>query len=146
MAQYNLPPPSNVRGPSAEDGPLPKVASELGDTLGAFRHAFVISDPSLPDCPIEYASDGFCALTGYTSEEIVNRNCKCALNNAQPLSGQYQWTSLHWRKHVTMKPHVFGNACVSSPIQQLVLIVAGTSNASAFISAQATVVTLHLAL
>nr|AHZ63908.1 phototropin [Chlorokybus atmophyticus] len=76
MAQYNLPPPSNVRGPSAEDGPLPKVASELGDTLGAFRHAFVISDPSLPDCPIEYASDGFCALTGYTSEEIVNRNCR----------------------------------------------------------------------
>eukprot|EP01035_Chromulina_nebulosa_P019450 gene19450-25331_t len=37
---------------------------------------FVISDPSLPDNPIVYASDGFCKLSGYKKSEILGRNCR----------------------------------------------------------------------
>ena len=32
---------------------------------------FVLSDPSLPDNPIVYCSDGFCNLTGYKRSAII---------------------------------------------------------------------------
>ena len=32
---------------------------------------FVLSDPSLPDNPIVYCSDGFCNLTGYKRSSII---------------------------------------------------------------------------
>mmetsp|Transcript_7696 Transcript_7696/g.9485 ORF Transcript_7696/g.9485 Transcript_7696/m.9485 type:complete len:137 (-) Transcript_7696:127-537(-) len=38
--------------------------------------AFCICDPSLPDNPIIFSSDGFCALTGYQHEDIEGRNCR----------------------------------------------------------------------
>ena len=38
--------------------------------------AWVVSDPNLPDMPIVFASDGFCALTGYDREDIVGKNCR----------------------------------------------------------------------
>ena len=38
--------------------------------------SFVIADMTSPDCPIRYASDGFLELTGYTREEIADRNCR----------------------------------------------------------------------
>jgi PAS domain-containing protein len=38
--------------------------------------SFVIADMTAPDCPIRYASDGFLELTGYTREEIADRNCR----------------------------------------------------------------------
>ncbi len=37
---------------------------------------FVLSDPSLPDNPIVYASEGFCKLTGYRRQEVLGRNCR----------------------------------------------------------------------
>ena len=37
---------------------------------------FVLSDPSLPDNPIVYASDGFCRLTGYRRSDVLGRNCR----------------------------------------------------------------------
>lgn len=37
---------------------------------------FTVSDPSLPDNPIVYASEGFLKLTGYTREAIIGRNCR----------------------------------------------------------------------
>ena len=37
---------------------------------------FVLSDPSLPDNPIVYASDGFCKLSGYKKQDILGRNCR----------------------------------------------------------------------
>lgn len=38
--------------------------------------SFVIADMTASDCPIRYASDGFLELTGYTREEIADRNCR----------------------------------------------------------------------
>jgi PAS domain S-box-containing protein len=37
---------------------------------------FTVSDPSLPDNPIVYASEGFLQLTGYTREQVLGRNCR----------------------------------------------------------------------
>ena len=45
-------------------------------TLERIQQSFVIADPSLPDCPIVFASDGFLDFTGYTREEILGRNCR----------------------------------------------------------------------
>lgn len=36
----------------------------------------VISDPRLPDNPIIACNRQFCELTGYTSEEVLGRNCR----------------------------------------------------------------------
>ena len=37
---------------------------------------FAVSDPSLPDNPIVYASKGFLQLTGYTMSQVIGRNCR----------------------------------------------------------------------
>ena len=37
---------------------------------------FVVTDPSLPDNPIVYASQGFLNLTGYSLDQILGRNCR----------------------------------------------------------------------
>jgi PAS domain S-box-containing protein len=43
-------------------------------TMG--QQCFVLSDPKLPDNPIVFASPGFYKLTGYTSKEVLGRNCR----------------------------------------------------------------------
>lgn len=40
------------------------------------QQCFIITDPSLHDNPIVYASDDFLSLTGYTQEEVLGRNCR----------------------------------------------------------------------
>jgi PAS domain S-box-containing protein len=37
---------------------------------------YCICDPAQTDCPIIFASDGFCAFTGYNFDEIEGRNCR----------------------------------------------------------------------
>jgi PAS domain S-box-containing protein len=36
----------------------------------------VLTDPTLPDNPIVYVSQGFLKLTGYTQSEVMGRNCR----------------------------------------------------------------------
>nr|AML78287.1 putative LOV domain-containing protein [Lycopodium deuterodensum] len=38
--------------------------------------SFVLCDPRLPDHPIVYASEGFFKMTGYSSQEVLGRNCR----------------------------------------------------------------------
>ncbi|KAJ4807590.1 phototropin 2 [Rhynchospora pubera] len=57
-------------------GNLPRVSEELRDALSAFQQTFVVSDATRPDLPILYASAGFFNMTGYTSKEVVGRNCR----------------------------------------------------------------------
>lgn len=38
--------------------------------------SFCICDPDQKDCPIVFASDGFCNFTGYAVDEIEGRNCR----------------------------------------------------------------------
>lgn len=48
----------------------------LVKALQTAQQNFVISDPSIPDNPIVYASQGFLNLTGYKLEEVLGRNCR----------------------------------------------------------------------
>ena len=55
---------------------FPRVALDLATTVERVQQNFVISDPSLPDCPIVFASDGFCEMTGFDRFEVLGRNCR----------------------------------------------------------------------
>lgn len=53
------------------------LVSFLGEELEQGKKpCYVITDPDLPDNPIIYASEGFCKFTGYSKEEVENRNCR----------------------------------------------------------------------
>ena len=49
---------------------------QLIETIGASPLAMVMSNPRLPDNPIEIANAAFCKLTGYSEADIVGRNCR----------------------------------------------------------------------
>lgn len=55
---------------------IPRVSEDLKDALSTFQQTFVVSDASKPDYPIMYASEGFFKMTGYTSREVIGRNCR----------------------------------------------------------------------
>ncbi|RLM86416.1 Phototropin-1 [Panicum miliaceum] len=55
---------------------LPRVSEELHAALFAFQQTFVVSDATRPDHPILYASARFFNMTGYSSNEVVGRNCR----------------------------------------------------------------------
>ncbi|KAK9126872.1 hypothetical protein Scep_015718 [Stephania cephalantha] len=55
---------------------FPRVSEDLKDALSTFQQTFVVSDASKPDFPIMYASAGFFKMTGYTSKEVIGRNCR----------------------------------------------------------------------
>lgn len=55
---------------------FPRVALDLATTVERIQQNFCISDPSLPDCPIVFASDQFLELTGYSREDVLGRNCR----------------------------------------------------------------------
>ncbi|MET0370451.1 MAG: PAS domain-containing protein [Sphingobium sp.] len=48
----------------------------MADALPTWTQGVVFTDPSLPDNPIIFASEGFCRLTGYPAAEIIGRNCR----------------------------------------------------------------------
>lgn len=48
----------------------------LMSALSGSQQNFAISDPTLPDNPIVYVSQGFLDLTGYRLDEVLGRNCR----------------------------------------------------------------------
>eukprot|EP00594_Rhizosolenia_setigera_P015419 CAMPEP_0178955660 /NCGR_PEP_ID=MMETSP0789-20121207/9742_1 /TAXON_ID=3005 /ORGANISM="Rhizosolenia setigera, Strain CCMP 1694" /LENGTH=411 /DNA_ID=CAMNT_0020637343 /DNA_START=24 /DNA_END=1259 /DNA_ORIENTATION=- len=48
----------------------------LMSALSGSQQNFSISDPSLPDNPIVYVSQGFLDLTGYSLDQVLGRNCR----------------------------------------------------------------------
>lgn len=48
----------------------------LMSALNGSQQNFAISDPTLPDNPIVYVSQGFLELTGYTLDQVLGRNCR----------------------------------------------------------------------
>lgn len=48
----------------------------LVKALQTAQQNFVITDPTLPDNPIVYASQGFLNLTGYSLPQVLGRNCR----------------------------------------------------------------------
>ncbi|CAI0545285.1 unnamed protein product [Linum tenue] len=57
-------------------GGIPRVSEDIKAALSSFQQTFVVSDATKPDYPILYASEGFFKMTGYTSKEVVGRNCR----------------------------------------------------------------------
>jgi PAS domain S-box-containing protein len=49
---------------------------QLLEAVGAAPIAMVVSNPRLPDNPIEVANAAFLALTGYDEADVVGRNCR----------------------------------------------------------------------
>nr|AML78066.1 putative LOV domain-containing protein [Hakea prostrata] len=58
------------------DSRNPRVSQELKDALGTLQQTFAVSDATKPDCPIMYASAGFFTMTGYSTKEVIGRNCR----------------------------------------------------------------------
>ncbi len=58
------------------DETMDQADSALMNSLATGQKCFVLSDPKLPDNPIVFASQGFYDLTGYTSKEVLGRNCR----------------------------------------------------------------------
>ncbi|VVB16405.1 unnamed protein product [Arabis nemorensis] len=67
---------SSEESTSSESGAFPRVSQELKTALSTLQQTFVVSDATLPHCPIVYASSGFFTMTGYSSKEIIGRNCR----------------------------------------------------------------------
>jgi len=76
-----------VKGDGSADGLLANgagMANKVLDdpdfsfikALQTAQQNFVVTDPSLPDNPIVYASQGFLNLTGYSLDQILGRNCR----------------------------------------------------------------------
>nr|AML77998.1 putative LOV domain-containing protein [Eschscholzia californica] len=63
-------------GVAGKERGIPRVSEDLKDALSTFQQTFVVSDATKPDYPIMYASAGFFKMTGYTSKEVVGRNCR----------------------------------------------------------------------
>jgi len=67
---------------SEQNGVIPKPQGmehqdfSLVQSLTSGQKCFVLSDPKLPDNPIVFASPGFYEMTGYTSKEVLGRNCR----------------------------------------------------------------------
>nr|AML77557.1 putative LOV domain-containing protein [Stigeoclonium helveticum] len=55
---------------------FPRVAMDLATTVERIQQNFCICDPTLPDCPIVFASDAFLELTEFTREDVLGRNCR----------------------------------------------------------------------
>lgn len=62
--------------PGTAPGAPPEASKGLTMALASLRHTFTVCDPTLPDCPIVYASDGFLKMTGYDANEVLNKNCR----------------------------------------------------------------------
>ncbi|KAL6967416.1 Phototropin-1 [Sarracenia purpurea var. burkii] len=61
---------------AGKDRAFPRVSEDLKNALSTFQQTFVVSDATRPDYPIMYASAGFFKMTGYTSKEVIGRNCR----------------------------------------------------------------------
>lgn len=44
--------------------------------MRATRMPMIITDPNKPDNPIVFMNDAFCKMTGYSRDEVINRNCR----------------------------------------------------------------------
>ncbi len=53
-----------------------EAAGAYQKALDHARIGVVITDPSLEDNPIIYTNQGFMDMTGYSSEEILGKNCR----------------------------------------------------------------------
>lgn len=73
-AQKNL--PDAVLEHCGDPSALGSQDFNLMNSIRQSQQSFVITDPSLQDNPIVYASDDFLTLTGYSRDQVLGRNCR----------------------------------------------------------------------
>lgn len=68
--------PREVLEACGENPDLDQEDFNLVTSIQQSQNSFVITDPSLQDNPIVFASDDFLTLTGYSREDVLGRNCR----------------------------------------------------------------------
>jgi PAS domain S-box-containing protein len=68
--------PREVLEACGENPDLDQEDFNLVTSIQQSQHSFVITDPSLQDNPIVFASEDFLTLTGYSREDVLGRNCR----------------------------------------------------------------------
>lgn len=68
--------PREVLEACGENPDLDQEDFNLVTSIQQSQHSFIITDPSLQDNPIVFASDDFLTLTGYSREDVLGRNCR----------------------------------------------------------------------
>lgn len=69
-------PPCVVSSTQHANSILEKADFKLISAIQNAQRSFCLTDPSLPDNPIVFASPGFLELTGYTMEQVLGKNCR----------------------------------------------------------------------
>lgn len=69
-------PPSVLEACSEGFDDMESQDFNLVKSIQKSQHAFIITDPSLEDNPIVFASDDFLKLTGYDRSEVLGLNCR----------------------------------------------------------------------
>ncbi|KZV58771.1 protein TWIN LOV 1 [Dorcoceras hygrometricum] len=67
-----------------------RLDASLNLSLGRIKQSFVLTDASLTDMPIVYASEAFLKLTGYGRHEVLGQNCRFLSGTDTDPSTQYQ--------------------------------------------------------
>jgi PAS domain S-box-containing protein len=66
---------------------LEDLQEVMAIALENVREGISISDATLPDNPLIYVNRGFLTLTGYSYEEVINRNCRFLHSHLPQLPG-----------------------------------------------------------
>lgn len=53
-----------------------EVQDRVLESVGFSPIAMVVTNPRLPENPIELVNQAFCTLTGYREDEVLGRNCR----------------------------------------------------------------------
>ena len=79
-ADEEAPPKIGARAPNLKyaspNSPLQDCDMKFAEGLELTQQNYCLSDPTLPDNPIVYASQPFLNMTGYNLDEILGRNCR----------------------------------------------------------------------
>lgn len=67
---------SDLVGKVSQSDSLVQRLRSFERAVESARNGIVITDPSQPDNPIIYANRAFFDISGYSSEEVVGRNCR----------------------------------------------------------------------
>ena len=68
--------PGSVLEQCGDPSALDAQDFNLMSSIRQSQQSFIITDPSLQDNPIVYASDDFLQLTGYSRDQVLGRNCR----------------------------------------------------------------------
>jgi PAS domain S-box-containing protein len=78
---------------------------EPSELIATSSVAAVVSDARLPDNPIVACNEAFCALTGYSQDEVLGRNCRfLAGPETEPWLTETLRTGIRLRQPVMVAP------------------------------------------